>query len=345
MENQSDSLKNKLSPKYFFLSLGVLITLITSVIAFLNLIFQTLEKKFPDVLNATYDYGYSSWNYEGIRSAIATLIIVFPVFLVLSYFWRKASKVNLGHIDEIIRKWMVYLILFIAGIVAMVDLVVLVKYFVSGEITLRFVLKVVATLVVAKMVGVFYLTEIGYLKRFKKITENVSMILAPALVIFGIIWSFSVIGSPKDQRNLRLDERRVQDLQSIQWQVINYYQQKSVLPKTLTDLSNPISGFRLPVEPEFQKGLTYEYINKGGLTFDLCATFAMPMPKGWQEYSSGGGVMPMMYGENDMATSSSYPFPGGQTNDSWDHQIGRTCFERTIDKDIYPPFEKEPKIY
>ncbi|MEZ4114373.1 MAG: hypothetical protein R3B65_02950 [Candidatus Paceibacterota bacterium] len=69
-----------------------MVTLITSVVAFLNLIFQTLEKKFPDVLNATYDYGYSSWNYEGIRSAIATLIIVFPVFLVLSYFWRKAQK-------------------------------------------------------------------------------------------------------------------------------------------------------------------------------------------------------------------------------------------------------------
>ncbi len=345
MENNTDHSKNKLSPKFFFLSLGVLVTLITSVVAFLNLVFQTLEKKFPDVLNASYDYGYSSWNYEGIRSAIATLIIVFPVFLVLSYFWRKASKANLGHIDEIIKKWMVYLILFIAGIVAIVDLVVLVKYFVSGEITLRFVLKVVATLVVAKMVGVFYLTEIGYLKRFKKITEKTSMILAPALVIFGIVWSFSVIGSPKDQRNLRLDERRVQDLQSIQWQVINYWQQKEKLPETLKDLTDPISGFRLPVEPEFQKGLTYEYINKGGLTFDLCATFAMPMPKGWQEYGNGGGVMPMMYGERDAMTSSSYPYPGGQTNDSWDHQTGRTCFERTIDKDIYPPFQKEPKIY
>lgn len=342
MENNT---KNKLSPKFFFLSLGVLVTLITSVVAFLNLIFQTLEKKFPDVLNASYDYGYSSWNYDGIRSAIATLIIVFPVFLLLSYFWRKSSKVNLGHIDEIIRKWMVYLILFIAGVVAIVDLVVLVRYFVSGEITLRFILKVVATLVVAKMVGVFYLTEIGYLKKFKKITEKVSMVLAPALVIFGIVWSFSVIGSPKDQRNLRLDERRVGDLQSIQWQIINYYQQKEALPVTLTDLSNPISGFRLPVEPEFEKGLKYEYINKGGLTFELCATFAMPMPKGWQEYSGRGGVVPMMYGENDVMTSSSYPYPGGQTSDSWDHDAGRTCFERTIDKDIYPPFQKEPRLY
>jgi len=345
METNTDNSKNKLSPRFFFLSLGVLVTLITSVVAFLNLIFQTLEKKFPDVLNASYEYGYSSWNYEGIRSAIATLIIVFPVFLVLSYFWRKASKANLGHIDEIIRKWMVYLILFIAGIVAIVDLVVLVKYFVSGEITLRFILKVVATLVVAKMVGVFYLTEMGYLKKFKKITESVSMVLAPALVILGIIWSFSVIGSPKDQRNLRLDERRVQDLQSIQWQIISYYQQKEMLPISLADLSNPISSYMIPVEPEFEKGLKYEYINKGGLTFDLCATFAMPMPKGWQEYTNGGGVVPMMYGEKDMMTSSSYPYPGGQTTDSWDHQVGRTCFERTIDKDIYPPFQKEPRLY
>ena len=44
------------------------------------------------------------------------------------------------------------------------------------------------------------------------------------------------------------------------------------------------------------------------------------------------------YEGRDVATSS-YPYPGG-VNESWDHQAGRTCFERTIDKDIYPPYPK-----
>jgi hypothetical protein len=61
------------------------------------------------------------------------------------------------------------------------------------------------------------------------------------------------------------------------------------------------------------------------------------MLQGWQEYSSGG-VMPIMTESRDMAVSS-YPYYGG-TNESWDHEQGRTCFERIIDPDVYPPFEK-----
>jgi hypothetical protein len=80
------------------------------------------------------------------------------------------------------------------------------------------------------------------------------------------------------------------------------------------------------------------------LTFELCAEFSLPMPKGWQEYNygKGGGIMPMMEGR-DMAVSS-YPYGGG-VNESWDHQAGRTCFERTIDKDIYPVFQKPEPLY
>ena len=32
----------------------------------------------------------------------------------------------------------------------------------------------------------------------------------------------------------------------------------------------------------------------------------------------------------------------GQT-DNWQHSAGRVCFERTIDKQLYPPFSKITK--
>src|SRR3989344_7035850 len=124
--------ESKLSVGFFFLSLGVLISLITSVVSFLNLVFDTLNKRFPDVLNSNYQYGYSTYEYEGIRMALATLIIFFPVFVTVSYFWKKFSEKGIGHIDEIIKKWVVYIILFFSSIVIVVDLVTLVKYFISG---------------------------------------------------------------------------------------------------------------------------------------------------------------------------------------------------------------------
>ena len=166
------------------------------------------------------------------------------------------------------------------------------------------------------------------------------------LVVAAISYSFMIIGSPAKQRLLRLDDRRIGDLQNLQYQVINFWQQKEKLPKDLEELANPLTGYSLPVEPEFEKGGKYEYniLDAKALKFELCATFALPMPKGWREYS-GGGVMPMMptyYEGKDIGTTS-YPYPGGGTNESWDHEAGRTCFERTIDKDIYPPFPKPEK--
>ena len=329
----------KLNIGFFFLCLGLLITLITSVTSFLNLVFETLNKRFPDVLNASYQYGYSTYEYESIRMALATLIIFFPVFIAVSYFWRKFSKGIMGHVDEIIKKWVVYIILFLSSIVIIVDLVALVRYFISGEITTRFILKVIIALLVAVIVGVYYillLREIDSLPKFSLIFSIIGIILAIAAVSY----SFLIMGSPAKQRLLRLDDRRTGDLQNIQYQIINYWQQKEKLPEKLSSLSNPLSGYSLPVDPEFEKGNAYEYSVKGNLKFELCATFAMPMPQGWREYNNGGGIMPMMpYGGKDIAVTS-YPYPGGGMNESWDHQSGRTCFERIIDKDIYPPFPK-----
>ena len=245
----------------------------------------------------------------------------------------------MSHADEVARKWLTYVVLFLSALVVVIDLVTLVKYFVAGEITSRFLLKVLAVLVVAIFVGVYYILDLRKQKKVFGFSVGLwAAIKSSVLVALVIAYSFSVMGSPKSQRLLRLDDRRVQDLQSIQYAVINFWQQKEKLPANLAELSNPISSYAVPVDPEFEKGLVYEYTVKSALSFELCATFALPIQKGWREYSSGG-VMPM-YSEKDIAVSS-YPYPGGGVNESWSHETGRTCFERTIDPEIYPPFNKK----
>ncbi len=333
--------KPSLTPKFFFASMGVIITLITSVSSLLVLLFETLDHKFPDALNSVYQYGYNSYDFNNIRGALATMIIVFPVFLILSFFWRKICKGELGRIDTIMRKWMIYLILFLASIVVIVDLVTLVRYFVSGEITIRFIYKVLGTAVVALLVGFHYYFELkifsldNWKKRFGLITGTISILLVLGMIIL----SFMVMGSPRKQRDLRFDQRRTEDLQNIQYQVINYWQQKEKLPTTLTDLANPISSYSIPVDPEFEKGNKYEYTPKDKLSFELCATFGEEMQKGWQEYNNGRVYPAYDLGYSEKSVSVAYPSYGG-VNESWDHGIGRTCFTRTIDPDIYPPFEK-----
>ena len=344
-----DNIKQKLNVAYAFLSLGVLISLIVSVTAFFNLAFEILNKKFPDVLNAAYQYGYYSSQFETARVFLSTLIVMFPVFLILIYFWKKKEKNGLGNYDEVIRKWLSYIIIFLSILIAVIDLIILVRYFVSGEITIRFILKVLIALAGAKMVLYYFVPEVWEVKFWKinwrKFFKICSKYFSILMVLALIIWSFCVIGSPFKQRQLQLDDKRIQALQSIEWQVINYWQQKERLPESINDLKNPLSGYSLPVDPEFEKGKNYEYLlkDKNKLIFELCADFSLPMPKGWQESQNyyGGGVVSMETRTDVAVSNVSYPvsYPSG-VNDSWDHQKGHTCFERTIDKDIYPPYPK-----
>jgi len=330
-----------LTPRFFFISLGVIVSLITSASAFLILFFEILNKKFPDALSSTYQYGYYSYDFETIKGLLATLIIFFPVFLILSYYWRKISKNTLGAKDSIVFKWMIYLVLFLASLLIVIDLVTLVRYFVSGEITSRFIFKVLGVAVVACLIGYNYLSELKN-HNIPDIKSKISLLFTiKAIILFFaiIVWSFIVMGSPSQQRAWRLDETRKNDLQSIQGQIINYWQQKGKLPVTLLELSNPISNFIVPVDPEFDKGRVYEYISKDILTFDLCATFTSDIPKGLRESNYYNITGPVNTG-GDVKTTVAIPTYPGSVNDSWIHGVGRTCFTRTIDKDIYPLYKK-----
>jgi hypothetical protein len=323
----------KLTPLFFFVSLGTVIALIASVSALIRLSFETLNHVFPDVLTDTYQYGYVSYSYDVVRNMLALLIIVFPIFLILERYWTKVSRGALSEWNATLRKWAIYIILFLASITIIADLVTLVNYFVAGEITTRFMLKVTLTLLVAGMTGWYYIRKLQMKRGWQWFGIG-----ATVLVLAMIIWSFSVIGSPANQRKLRMDQRRLEDLQSIQWQVISYWQQKEKLPETLAEMNNPLASYMVPQDPEFQKGKVYEYSKTGAMSFELCATFDLPQPKGWVPGTSGGGVYPMA--TRDVAVSAIAPYPGG-TTDSWDHKEGRACFTRTIDRDLYPPFPKQ----
>ena len=94
-----------------------------------------------------------------------------------------------------------------------------------------------------------------------------TVILGGLAIIFG----FYTVGSPQSERLRRFDERRVNDLQNIQSQIIYYWRVKEKLPEFLNDLKIDINGFVLPVDPQINEMYKYEQIN--GLSFRLCADF------------------------------------------------------------------------
>ena len=147
-----------------------------------------------------------------------------------------------------------------------------------------------------------------------------------------VILTFFIIGSPVEVRMRQLDAERISALGSIQYQIIYYWQSKEVLPDKLSDLTDAISGFRAPRDPEY--GIDYEYEKKTDTSFTICGSFS-------RASSDTGKVSTPYYPMHAPVTYPIAPSPdfikgGVDTEWNWVHGVGRSCFERTIDKERYP---------
>ena len=111
-----------------------------------DLLFEFINAAYPDATNP-YEQTFIDQN---IRWATATLIVSFPVFLFMAFRAARAIRNDPTHRNSAVRKWLTYLTLFIAAVVIVVDSIALVNNLLSGELTVRFVLKV---LVVAAIAG------------------------------------------------------------------------------------------------------------------------------------------------------------------------------------------------
>ncbi len=318
------------TPRDVFLHLLAIITLIVSAVSFGVLVFQYVNVYIPDVVSDPYFF--KSSYYSSMRYSLATMAIVFPVFIWVSWFLRKDLSDFPEKRELKIRKWLLYLTIFAAALVIMGDLVALLRSYLEGELSRRFIFKVLTILFIASSVFVHYFYELKDKKRkyeWVKIFDSAVM----SIIVAGVIAGFLIAGSPQSQRLVRLDERRVSDLQTIQWQIINYWQRKGLLPGNLSELTDPIGGFILPRDPVTRND--YEYGVLGNLKFQLCASFdTSDLEESGQASSK---TMPVP------ASPAKFSRDGFEYPSVWNHEKGRVCFERIIDPELYPPLDKNQK--
>lgn len=309
----------KTTPRDFFLYFLAIITLYISVWRYIDLLFEYINYIFPDQLE-WYFMGLS----ESVRWSISSLVIVFPVYILVTWYLRKDAIAHPEKRDLRVRKWLLNFTLFLAAVTIIVDLVALLNRFLDGDLTTRFILKVFVVLIVAGSVFAYYFWDLRRDTLPGSKPSRLLLIIASTAMLASIVSGFFIIGSPMTQRKVRFDDRRVMDLQNIQWQVINYWQAKEQLPSTLEDLKNDISGYAAPKDPE--RGEVYEYKVIASQKFELCATFNLPTRK-------------------PEARSGSYPYaPYPAEGENWTHAEGRVCFSRMIDPDQYPPLKIAPRV-
>ena len=206
--------------------------------------------------------------------------------------------------------------LIVAGVISAISFYPVINNFATqlGMNTLNLYFASLVGLLVAGLIFGYYLDDV----RRETPTKSAKYFawVTSILVLAVIVSAFVVVGSPNSARLIQFDQQKVYDLQNIQSQIVNYWQKKGFLPNSLSDLNDPISSFMVPVDSQTKNN--YEYVMKDevNLSFELCATFNKPSQK------------------NTMATI--YPVGRG-IDQNWDHNSGRVCFERTIDKQLYPP--------
>ncbi|MFA5127720.1 MAG: DUF5671 domain-containing protein [Patescibacteria group bacterium] len=301
----------KVSPKHVFLHLFVIVLLYYTTINFLVLIFQCINHWFPDALTQI-NYYQAAASSEMIRFALASLIIVFPVFMIASKLLRKSYITSPAIRDMRTRKWLLYFTLFVAALVMIGDMVGVILTYLNGEITTRFVFKAAAVLVSAGAIFFYYLRDL----KQEIMTRSTKIFIWCVIVVVAgaVVAGFFAAGSPKTARMIRFDADRISDLASAQSQIVNYWQTKEHLPNTFADLNDDIKGYSVPADPE--TSAAYEYYLTGTTSFKLCATFDLV--------------------SDDEVKQSSAVYYYGSDMDNWKHDVGYYCFERTIDTEFYP---------
>ena len=147
--------KPYLSAREAFIYLVLFSTLYVSAFSLGSLLFSLINRGFPD---PSTDPAYALQSSRvAIRWSISMLVVTFPVFAFVSWSNDKDLRADPARRLSAVRRWLTYLTLFVAAGFLVGDVTTVVYNVLSGEITTRFILKV---LVVGAIAGSVF----GYLR-------------------------------------------------------------------------------------------------------------------------------------------------------------------------------------
>lgn len=99
-------------------------------------------------------------NTGSIRSGIAMMVVAFPLFLYLNIYLRR--KIGAGELSDrsVLKKVLTYLTLFIIALTTIIDLIMVIYFFLGGDLTARFAVRGLGILLIAGFVFLYYLNDL-----------------------------------------------------------------------------------------------------------------------------------------------------------------------------------------
>lgn len=142
-----------LTAREAFLYLVMFSTLYFAVWNLGSLLFIFIDHAFPDANGGFYPGEMQRWS-------TAAIIIGFPVFLLLARYIGKQIELNPFKRLSPARRWLTYLTLFLASAALVGDTTTLIYNLLGGELTIRFLLKILVVALIAGSSFTYYLLDL-----------------------------------------------------------------------------------------------------------------------------------------------------------------------------------------
>lgn len=286
-----------------FLYLLAFSTLATWATALGSLLFQLIDYRFPNSVAS----GFGANLRSALTWQIASIAVAFPIYLLVARVIFRETAGEPERLKSGVRRWLTWIALLITAGAIIGDLITFVNSFLTGDLTVRFVLKSVVVFVIAGAIFSYYLRALRWTGAGDLARERSRQVWygagALACVAVAVATGLAVAGTPSGQRRIETDRRRVADLQQIARGIFLWRKTSAeATPSSLADpaLARFIGGHT--ADPE--SGGRYEYHGQQDGRYQLCAVF-------------------------NQATEAD-----AVIDEFWKHGAGRTCFTLRSDAAI-----------
>ena len=151
--------KPYLSAREAFVYLVLFSTLYVSAFSLGSLLFEFIHRAFPDpAVDPLWTLARSR---ETMRWSISFLVVAFPVFAFISWTNDRAVRLDPSRRLSKVRRWLTYLTLFVGAGILIGVATSIVYNLLGGEMTTRFVLKVLTVGSITGTVFGYFLRDIG----------------------------------------------------------------------------------------------------------------------------------------------------------------------------------------
>lgn len=282
VKNKDES--NFLTLKEATVDLSIFVSLVTSIVALLSILFAAIDKKFVDILKSNRYYSDTLLN-DDIRIAVSVILVAFPIYLALAYYRAKMLRANPSRQNLPATKFVHYAILTVSSLFIVGSIITVIYQYLGGDLGVAFFWKVASVLIISIVLGLYSYYTINRNYKEKTNLPNIFAIISLIAVVLSVVYSINILGSPAKIRKIKIDNKRLEDLSNIQNRVMDYWRTNKALPTSIVDIkSDGINGgYVVTTDPVTGDNYDYKIIKDSKLinvNGQQCLTF---YPNKWRD--------------------------------------------------------------